>query len=73
MSDRASSWLCKNYHWLIVMIFVLVATALPAQEVMPVDTFSREKIVVLVEPMQYPPDLPPQLVEHLQGVVLMDQ
>ena len=69
MSDRALSLLCKNYHWLILLIFVLVATALPAQEVMPVDTFSREKIVVLVEPMQYPPDLPPQLVEHLQEVV----
>ena len=69
MSDRAPSWLCNIYDWLIGLIFVLVATALPAQEVMPVDTFSREKIVVLVEPMQYPPDLPPQLVEHLQEVV----
>ena len=41
-------------------------TSAIAQEAVVVDTFTREKIPILVEPMQFSEDIPPGLVERLQ-------
>ena len=56
-------------HLLMIgLIYVASVTVLQAQEAVEIDTFSREKIPVLVEPMKIPNDLPPALVERVQLV-----
>lgn len=50
----------------LFMSLFLIQINLQAQEAVEVDTFSRNKIPVLVEPMQFPENTPPRLVERIQ-------
>ena len=52
----------------LTIIFLLGSMLLPAQENAALDTFSRDRIPVLVEPLQFPSDLPPGLVQRVQQV-----
>lgn len=53
----------------ILVTFVVAGhTNLLAQETAEIDTFSRKKIPVLVEPMQFSSDIPPGLTERIQLV-----
>ncbi|MEL6658789.1 MAG: hypothetical protein AAFP77_29860 [Bacteroidota bacterium] len=55
---------------LAIFLFCLLAVlGTQAQgEAVTIDTFSRDKIPVLVEPMKIPADLPPAMVERIQLV-----
>ncbi len=50
----------------IFVALSILQTSAIAQETVEVDTFTREKIPILVEPMQFSDDIPPSLVERLQ-------
>lgn len=62
----------RTTRYIPIIGFVAILLTLPfevaAQEAVEIDTFSRDKIPVLVEPMLFPQDAPPGLVERIQTV-----
>ncbi|MGH1437383.1 MAG: hypothetical protein ACRBG0_23290 [Lewinella sp.] len=49
----------------------LMANYAIGQENQLLDTFSRDKIPVLIEPMQFPADVPPGVVERVQQIAFL--
>ena len=56
---------------LLFLCCCLMASWASAQENQLLDTFSREKIPVLVEPMLFPGDVPPGVVERVQQIAFL--
>lgn len=56
---------------LLFLCCCLMASWASAQENQLLDTFSRDKIPVLVEPMLFPGDVPPGVVERVQQIAFL--
>lgn len=54
--------------YMLLLGLLAISTPLSSQQNQLIDTFSRDQIPILIEPMQYPEGLPAPLVERIQAV-----
>lgn len=57
--------------FVFIALFTLAISSGYGQDNQLLDTFSRAEIPVLIEPMQFPADVPPLLVERIQNVAYL--